>query len=80
MTKQELLEEKLTETNRHIVGVLREMRKVAKNPQLFEATKTVCAWCGRVISKGELVDGAVSHGICSDCNKKAVAQAHSSED
>ena len=29
--------------------------------------RTICAWCQKVIRDGELIDGQVSHGICTDC-------------
>jgi hypothetical protein len=70
MTELELLEEKLTVTTKHIVGLLKEVERRS----LYEATKTICAWCGRIISKGDLVDGHVSHGICALCAKKATSQ------
>lgn len=31
--------------------------------------KTICAWCGKHIS-GNKDDPDISHGICSDCEKK----------
>jgi len=31
--------------------------------------KTICSWCGKHIS-GDKDDPDISHGICSDCEKK----------
>jgi len=32
--------------------------------------RTICAWCGCLIKEGSLIDGKVSHGICSKCKKE----------
>ena len=74
MTKQELLEERLFTTTIRITSLIRESKLLDARQHLFESYKTVCAWCGKVMSKGDLVDGHVTHGICGDCNKKAMAQ------
>lgn len=36
--------------------------------------KTICAWCGELIKKGEKIveteKEPISHGMCSECEKK----------
>lgn len=29
--------------------------------------KSICSWCGRLISDGETNNGLVSHGMCETC-------------
>ena len=38
------------------------------------AIKTLCAWCGALVTDGELVNGRVSHGMCASCEKKVIAE------
>jgi hypothetical protein len=71
MTKQELLEERISITTKRITRLIREAKKQDLREHLFEAVKTVCAWCGRTISKGDAEGGLVSHGMCSTCARKA---------
>jgi len=43
--------------------------------------KTVCAWCGRLIHEGRILeDGSLSHGICPDCFKKEMEELTKGDD
>ena len=35
--------------------------------------RTICAWCGKLIKKGKLVDGKASHGICDECKQEVLS-------
>lgn len=44
----------------------------ARETDSNECLTVVCAWCGRELSHGTAV---VSHGICSVCSERLVAEA-----
>ena len=49
------------------------MKHVLKGKILPGAIRTVCCVCGDLIKDGPTVDGQSSHGICSACEPKMLA-------